>query len=504
MANLVPGGGIWLNTQRPEWNDANNALAGYGLSMVTLYYIRRALVFLLKLYRESTLSRYSLPEETASFFTSLAALYNENNPDNLTDPAARRKFVDEAGLLYEKQRTAVYRDGYSSTAVTLEADVIIAGFEAFLKHTENAITGNKRDDGLYHAYNTLEVDSSGNMHVHRLTAMLEGQVAVISSGKLTSEEVISLCTALKKSPLFREDQYSYMLYPDKELPHFCGKNSVQASEAEKIPLLAQMISAGDGRIIRKDADGLCHFNPDFRNARTMEDLLPGLLKDSPYAEMLDTKTLEAIHVLYEKTFDHRSFTGRSGTFYAYEGLGSIYWHMVSKLLLAVQEYAQKETDSKLKKELTAWYYDIRKGIGFNKTPAEYGTFPTDPYSHTPAGQGAKQPGMTGQVKEEILTRWVELGLSVESETLSISCPLLNPAEFREDGTLSFSWCGVPFTYRRVDTEAEQQIEVTMDGKAVTRSGTNLTREESAELFSRSGRIQTVRVAVCAGSAFPGN
>ena len=37
LGNLVVDGGIWLNTQRPEWNDANNALVGNGLSMVTLY-----------------------------------------------------------------------------------------------------------------------------------------------------------------------------------------------------------------------------------------------------------------------------------------------------------------------------------------------------------------------------------------------------------------------------------------------------------------------------------
>jgi hypothetical protein len=36
LSNLVPDGGIWMNTQRPEWNDANNALAGHGVSMVTL------------------------------------------------------------------------------------------------------------------------------------------------------------------------------------------------------------------------------------------------------------------------------------------------------------------------------------------------------------------------------------------------------------------------------------------------------------------------------------
>ncbi len=36
VVNLVPDGGIWMNTQRPEWNDANNALVGKGLSVVTL------------------------------------------------------------------------------------------------------------------------------------------------------------------------------------------------------------------------------------------------------------------------------------------------------------------------------------------------------------------------------------------------------------------------------------------------------------------------------------
>ena len=50
MANFIPGGGIWLNTQRPEWNDANNALAGYGLSMVTLYYLHRFVEFLTGLF----------------------------------------------------------------------------------------------------------------------------------------------------------------------------------------------------------------------------------------------------------------------------------------------------------------------------------------------------------------------------------------------------------------------------------------------------------------------
>ena len=45
LTNFVPDGGTWLNAQRPEWNDANNALAGWGLSMVTVAHARRYLRF---------------------------------------------------------------------------------------------------------------------------------------------------------------------------------------------------------------------------------------------------------------------------------------------------------------------------------------------------------------------------------------------------------------------------------------------------------------------------
>ena len=54
LSNFIPEGGIWMNTQRPEWNDANNALVGNGVSMVTLYYLRRFLNFFEK-YRDQIL-----------------------------------------------------------------------------------------------------------------------------------------------------------------------------------------------------------------------------------------------------------------------------------------------------------------------------------------------------------------------------------------------------------------------------------------------------------------
>lgn len=92
-------------------------------------------------------------------------------------------------------------------------------------------------------------------------------------------------------------------------------------------------------------------------------------------------------------FNHRAFTGRSGGMFGFEGLGCIYYHMVSKLLLAVEENLfaalQQDADAESIKKLGSLYYRVRKGIGFKKTPSEYGAFPTDPYSHTPGHAGAR-------------------------------------------------------------------------------------------------------------------
>ena len=88
----------------------------------------------------------------------------------------------------------------------------------------------------------------------------------------------------------------------------------------------------------------------------------------------------------------------------------------------------------------------RDGLGFAKTPAEFGAFPTDPYSHTPRHAGAQQPGMTGQVKEEILTRLGELGVEVEGGRVRFRPLLLRPGEFlRQAGT-----------YRGFDVSGEAQ------------------------------------------------
>jgi len=492
--NFVPGGGIWLNTQRPEWNDANNALAGYGLSMVTVCYLRRYLAFLVELFSEVSSETFTLPKETAECFAAISKLYMDSDCTACAkEPEKRNAFTEKAGLIFQKEYETVYKKGYSGKTETVSGETIVSRLKAILNHIDYSIKINRRQDGLYHSYNTLVIEKDV-MHVKTLQEMLEGQVAVISSGLLTEKETLELAKALKESRMFEKNQYSYMLYPNKELPLFEDKNCIEKADGEKFEAL--MAKSGN-RILSKDATGVYHFNPDFVNAGVMKKMISALPSEMKPSEAETEELLK----LYEKIFNHQSFTGRSGTFYAFEGLGSIYWHMVAKLLLAVQEYAVQASEEAFKgspdadkvalaKELALCYYDIRKGIGYNKTPEVYGAFPSDPYSHTPNLQGAKQPGMTGQVKEEILTRWGELGISVEKGIAAFNPHILQKSEFSDEGTLSFTWCGTPVVYVLGN---ENKIAVTEGGKENCSEGCRLTSEQTEKLFARNGSISKICV-----------
>ena len=106
--------------------------------------------------------------------------------------------------------------------------------------------------------------------------------------------------------------------------------------------------------------------------------------------------------------------------------------MVSKLSLAVLETtkkALKENDKNLVGRFFDHYFEVLEGIGVNKSPKLYGAFPTDPYSHTPAGKGAQQPGMTGQVKEDFICRFGELGVEIKEGILSFNPTMLRNEEF---------------------------------------------------------------------------
>ena len=514
LGNLVPGGGIWMNAQRPEWNDANNALVGSGLSMVTLYYMRRYVAFLQTLLRDGD-AHFVVTAQVAAWLqqTSRALIDAQQaiQADRWT-PAAATALFQALGRGSSAYRQTIYAARGLAEQQDVACDAIQAMLGATLAVLDQSIRENRRSDGLYHAYNLL-LSAEGELDIGHLYPMLEGQVAVLSSGVLSAQESAELLDTLFSSDMYREDQHSFMLYPDSPLPSFLEKNRIPAAAMEALPCLKQLVAQGDTRLVLQDADGQYRFAANFDNAKAMKPVLDSLVG-------LDDASRAQVEALYEAVFEHKRFTGRSGTMFAFEGRGSIYWHMVSKLLLAVQEAYFAAHDGGENAELIArlgrLYYRVRDGLSFNKTPAEYGAFPCDPYSHTPGHAGAQQPGMTGQVKEEVITRQGELGLVVEDGGILVSPLLLDAAEFLsadqeftylgvneqwqtlgvQAGELAFTWYQVPFVMRRSATLSAVRITVfDAAGQARVLDDTRIPPSDAQALFGHTGAIQRVEIDI---------
>ena len=435
LASLVPGGGIWMNTQRPEWNDADNALAGWGLSMVTVCHLHRHLLLLRDLFQDA--ANVSLPSSVADFLSALGKMIEEEvrTPVAVGDSRERWKFLDRSGKAAETYRQAVYGRNLGPRK-SLPAEEIRGFLEFALAVCRSTILAARRPDGLFHSFNFLKI-SGGRAEVNNLSVMLEGQVAVLGSRCLSAAEALEVVRALPGSPLYRPDQNSYILYPDRKLVSILERNRISAPE--RAPVLGEMERAGLRAITVRDAAGEWHFAADLTNADGLSCMLDELEKDAACGAAIQ-RDRAALLAMWEETFHHSAFTGRSAGMFGFEGLGSIYWHMVAKLLLAVGESFSEapEGDSEVREGLAKAYREIRAGLGFGKTPTQYGAFPSDPYSHTPAHAGAQQPGMTGQVKEEILCRFLELGVKVQSGRLAFAPRLLRDEDFlAAPGTFSF-------------------------------------------------------------------
>lgn len=514
LSNFIPEAGIWLNTQRPEWNDANNALVGNGVSMVTLYYLRRFLKFWSERFNESKIQEIFVSEEVKTLYDKISKLFAENTEriDTGFSNADRRYFADILGEAGSAYRNAIYVKSFSGKKQPVQLKALLDFTKLCLQYMDQSIRVNKRDDGLYHAYNLISI-SEKSIALRHLYEMLEGQVAVLSSGYLSVQESLDVLDALKNSKLFRRDQYSYLLYPDRQLPRFTEKNNIPASKIKESKLLSQLIADNDTAILKQDELGNYHFNGSFRNASVLEKALTHL--DTAKYSRLFNDEKEKVLAIYENLFDHQSFTGRSGTFYGYEGLGSIYWHMVAKLLLAVQECyfrgVAENTDPVTLGRLKYHYYEIKAGIGLNKSPELYGAFPTDAYSHTPGNAGAQQPGMTGQVKEDFLSRMHELGIHVKDGEIIFQSSLLDSDEFLKHESvfeyfdlkgkkqqiilskaqLGFTFCQVPVIY---STSDEDKIAATLtDGKLIMIPGHVMNRDLSIKIFHRTGDIAKIEV-----------
>ena len=516
VSNFIPEGGIWMNTQRPEWNDANNALVGNGVSMVTLNYLNRFIKFFEKVVLKSATEEVEISAELATFFTEVVATFNQNKKilSGSVSDSERKTVLDGLGEAASVYRTQIYENGFSSDRSKVTKSALLAFFTITKQYLEHTIKANKRSDNLYHSYNLMTIENDTEVSVSYLPEMLEGQVAVLSAEYLSSKEVLDVLDAMKASALFREDQYSYILYPNKELARFDEKNVISKTSVANSKLLSQLVSDGNTQIINQDVTGKYHFNANFNNSNRLKEAFAEL--PEAYEDLLE-KEAQLLLTIFEEVFNHKAFTGRSGTFFGYEGLGSIYWHMLSKLLLSVQENCliavKNNEDPALIGRLFDHYYEIQAGVGVHKSPQLYGAFPTDPYSHTPGGKGAQQPGMTGQVKEDVLSRIGELGVFVKEGKLNFSPKLLRESEFittpqtfkytaiskeektinLKEGSLCFTYCQIPIIYSLSEKEG---IEVVFnDASKTIFNSLSLDVKTSTKVFSRSNEINHIEVSI---------
>jgi hypothetical protein len=517
VSNFIPEGGIWMNTQRPEWNDANNALVGNGVSMVTLYYLRRFLNFFTQILKQSPGNVIPVSEELLTFFNETLSTLNSHQHllSGSFSGKDRKNVLDALGTAGSDFRMKIYADSFSGVKKNLSIDELLEFSSICQSYLEHTIRANKREDNLYHAYNLMSVENEEEVAIEYLSEMLEGQVAALSSGYLSSEEALQTLDALRKSKLYRADQHSYLLYPNKELPGFLERNTIPKEELKRSNLLNSLLEKGNKQIVEQDVDRNYHFNGNFKNASDLSKALDNL--DDAQFELTESAKKEILQI-FEKVFNHKAFTGRSGTFYGYEGLGSIYWHMVSKLQLAVWECCIRAKEEKAPQELLdqliRHYYEINEGIGVHKSPTVYGAFPTDPYSHTPAGKGAQQPGMTGQVKEDIICRFGELGIFIREGKLSFNPFMLKKSEFLTksqtlpfidvngekteilvgEKSLCFSFCQVPIVYQ-LDSKDVTEISFGNEFKTVAENSLQLDEGLSEKIFKRTGEIKQILVRV---------
>jgi hypothetical protein len=479
--------------------------------------LRRFLNFFEGVVQNASSEVNSVSTELVAFFNAVVETLKDNKAvlSGSVSDTQRKTILDGLGTAGSAYRDVIYTNGFSSERNNISKTELLQFLTIAKQYLDHSIAANKREDKLYHAYNLMTVENETEVSISYLPEMLEGQVAVLSSGNISAAAALEVLDALKESALFRKDQYSYILYPNKQLPRFSAKNTISTSRIEKSQLVQQLLKDGQSSIVERDIKGDYHFNGSFNNADSLKSALANLSEEK-YGKLIaqDTDLLLAI---FESVFDHKSFTGRSGTFYGYEGLGSIYWHMVSKLLLSVQEicldaYNDGESDQLIGR-LLEHYYEINEGIGVHKSPELYGAFPTDPYSHTPGGKGAQQPGMTGQVKEDVLCRFGELGVVVSDGILSFNPRLLRKEEFLrkpktfeyisisqgkkqielKEGMLAFTYCQVPIVYQIAEIES---LKIEFNNQEILEiEALKLDADTSRKVFQRTGKISQIVVSV---------
>ncbi len=338
ISNLLAGGGIWMNTQRPEWNDANNAIVGIGLSVITVYHLKAYLEFV-KFAFEDKNTGYNISKEVADWLVEITKVLTEASGYKGNEKA----ILDGMGNAFSEYRKTVYKNGFTAK-LALENSKIKQFIDEAIKLVDYTISVNKKD--IFVSYNLLKDDFT----YEPMKPMLEGQSAAIAGGFLSAKEVCNLINAMEKDLYVAEEKY-HTLYPVIKTTRFVDKNSV-----------SEKVGEVEG-IIQKDEDGKLHFNAQI----TTDEVL----REKCRAVNLSLEKTQEVVSEFESVFAHKKFNGRSDRMYKFEGIGCVYWHQNAKFALGVLEAAQKSHENcEDITEIYTAYNDILQGFIYRKTPKQ--------------------------------------------------------------------------------------------------------------------------------------
>ncbi len=463
MSNLLVGSGIWMNTQRPEWNDANNAIVGIGLSVITVYHIKSYLEFLEEIYATDNVN-YTISTEVITWFTNIKLAleeYQNNYKGN------EKKLLDKMGYAFSDYRESLYNNGLNDKKLlsTKEMKEFISTAKSAIDYTIEMNKGK-----VYGTYNLLRPDFS----TEPMRAMLEGQSAVIGSGYLDAKETDDLLISMKKE-LFSDNLRCHTLYPVKTTKRFSQKNNLTIDTGE---------IAG---IVERDVNGNLHFAADISTSFILNEKLNA-------ANLSETMKANLV-CEFDKLFSHSKFNGRSEVMYKFEGIGCVYWHQNAKLALAVLETVANNKDENPEdaKNLYKSYRDLMSGFTYRKSPYECGAIPVEPYSHTSFNGKSEQPGMTGQVKESVLMRRIELGVKIFDGKIHFDKWFIPETEFNKNGKINFSLYSIPTSY--IKSKNDRVKIIYKSGETIYCEQMCIDEKISKDIFFRDEAIEKIEIEI---------
>ena len=310
-----------------------------------------------------------------------------------------------------------------------------------------------------------------------------------------------------------------MLYPERKLPGFLAENVVPEAKVEADA--AAEGSCWRGEPVRSRARCRRASTASTANSRMRDDLAAVLddLANRTNVVRRGGARPDRVLDLFEEVFQHKSYTGRSG---CHVRVRRPRLHLLAHGRQAAAGRSGNRSAGRARRPARGrpgrsgrMYFRIRAGLGYEKTVAEYGAFPTDPYSHTPPGgrsqaAGHDRPGERGNPHPVRRTRRARATMALvgfrpvllrrvsswwkakNSGILMWTARIVRMVSFRGQPGLHL----LPGAGDLRNRRGERWIKIDFHGRTIAEiAGDMLDAELSGKLFARSGRIERIQVGI---------